>query len=98
VANYVTLSWSLPDNNGDEITEYQIFVQEKVSGTFTQESTDCVSSSESVVAARECTIQLDTLKADPYNLVFGDSVNVKVSAINAYGTSALSPIGNGALI
>jgi len=38
------------------------------------------------------------LKADPFNLPWGASIYVKVSAINVIGSSAYSDLGNGAMI
>jgi hypothetical protein len=43
-------------------------------------------------------VPLASLTASPYNLVFGDTVDVKVAAINAYGSSGYSSEGNGAFI
>ena len=45
-----------------------------------------------------CTIPLATLTTSPFLLEFGDQINVKLTAINAYGESELSEIGGGALI
>lgn len=41
---------------------------------------------------------MDTLTAAPYNLVFGDSIFVKVTATNFYGDSVESNQGNGAIV
>ena len=41
---------------------------------------------------------LQSLRATPFNLVKGNSVQVKIMAVNAYGNSFLSTAGNGALI
>ena len=38
------------------------------------------------------------MKSSPYNLVIGAGVNAKIKAINAIGSSAASPAGNGAII
>jgi hypothetical protein len=43
-------------------------------------------------------VPLAVLRAAPYDLVFGDSVDVQVAAINEYGSSGYSSVGYGALI
>ena len=97
-ADLVTVSWSLPVANGYPVHAYKILVQEKASGFYTQESTDCDGTSAEVVAGRECTIALATLRATPYNLEKGDSVNVKVISVNKFGDSKRSSLGAGAVI
>lgn len=59
---------------------------------------DCDGTSAEVVANRQCTVSLQTLRATPYNLVKDDSVNVKVISVNIYGQSIESESGNGAVI
>ena len=51
-----------------------------------------------LVAERQCTVPLDVLTSTPYNLNLGDSIYVKVQAINFYGPGVLSAEGNGATI
>ena len=94
----VTITWSDPVTNGSPITAYKILVEEKDTGVFTQESVDCDGTSADVVANRQCTIQLTTLRAAPYNLVKDDSVNVKIVSVNSYGDSVESATGSGAVI
>jgi hypothetical protein len=43
-------------------------------------------------------VPFTVLRAAPYNLVFGDSVFARVTAINYYGESIESDFGNGAII
>ena len=45
-----------------------------------------------------CSIPLTTLTSAPFNLVKGQSVRAKISAINYYGESDLSVVGRGAII
>ena len=94
----VTITWDEPIANGYVIHEYKILVEEKDTGVFTQESVDCDGTSTDVVTNRQCTIQLTTLRAAPYNLVKDDSVNVRVISVNVYGDSVESLIGTGAVI
>lgn len=51
-----------------------------------------------MVANRICNIYFDTLTAEPYNLVLNEPVRVKIIAINYYGESDYSEIGEGAVI
>lgn len=46
----------------------------------------------------ECTVPLATLTAAPFSLTLGDTINVKLTAYNAYGESAESSVGGGAVI
>lgn len=48
--------------------------------------------------AKTCTLPLSALISEPFLLKYSDSVTVKVSATNAYGTSDYSADGVGALI
>lgn len=85
--NQVTVSWIAPIANGYPVHEYKILVEEKDTGVFTQESVDCDGTDADVVANRQCTISLETLKAAPYNLVKDDSVNIRIVSVNTYGDS-----------
>lgn len=51
-----------------------------------------------VVAAEVCTIPLSVLTASPFSLSLGDNINAYLIATNAYGSSAESAIGGGAVI
>jgi hypothetical protein len=94
----VVVAWSDPETNGSPITGYKIYVQEKISGEFTEESVECDGSLAETVSRRQCTISLDTLKAVPYSLIKDDPVNVRVVSQNVYGDSAQSDTGSGAVI
>jgi len=50
------------------------------------------------VSELKCTIPLSTLQEQPLGLTLGDSVQVTVTASNAYGESEESVAGNGAII
>jgi hypothetical protein len=87
----VIIEWSEPESNGSPITEYKVFIQEHNSDNFTK--VDCANTS-----ARVCNIELSALQTD-FNLTKeGESVNVKIVAINAFGESRMSAIGSGAVI
>ena len=58
----------------------------------------CNGADASIVSSTSCAIPLVTLRAQPFNLVLGNPVNAKVSAINFYGTSGYSNFASGAYI
>jgi len=66
--------------------------------TYITDNTVCNGLSPTVIAATSCTIPLSTLYAAPYNLLKGFSINAKIVATNAYGSSAVSPSGNGGIV
>jgi hypothetical protein len=43
-------------------------------------------------------VSKNALRTDPYNLPWGAEIWAQVTAINAYGESLVSEIGNGAVI
>ena len=43
-------------------------------------------------------IKVESLVASPFNLSYQDQVNSKVTAINSVGDSAVSGVGDGAII
>lgn len=43
LATDVVVSWELDSDNGSPITAYKVFIKEISSGTYTLESSDCVS-------------------------------------------------------
>lgn len=51
-----------------------------------------------MVTNTECTVPLEVLYAEPYNMVLGDSIYAKVLASNYYGEGPVSAPGNGATI
>jgi hypothetical protein len=79
------VSWTLPSANGSPITAYKVFILEIGTTTFTLEDNDCVSGDETVIANRECFVEISTLLAAPYNVDGGDSISAKVVAVNVYG-------------
>lgn len=92
------VEWSEPVTNGSPITAYRLYIQAHDEGEFIEENVECDTASDYVVSNRICYIYLDTLTAEPYNLVLNEPVKIKVIAINVYGESDYSEIGEGALI
>jgi hypothetical protein len=92
----VYVFWFLDSDNGSPITEYKIFIKKSNEDTYFEESSDCIGNDQGVIDNRSCFVNLSTLIAEPYNLVGGDSVWIKVIATNVYGDSDYSEAGNGA--
>lgn len=93
----VNIKWTKPKVNGLEITAYTVTIQTST-GSFLTELTNCDGAKTDIVAATQCEIPLTTLITAPFNLARGDSVNVKILATNAYGSSSYSAVGSGAII
>ena len=96
-ADYVTISWSQPDNMGSPITSYSILI-EKSDGNFQSNPTYCDGTNSAIISARSCSIPALAINGSPYLKAWGSSIWAKVSATNAYGTSDFSTLGNGAVI
>ncbi len=88
----VTITWVAPADSGSEITGYTLAIRQSDGNTFTTESVNCS------VSITSCTVPISVLLATPYTLVWGASIYVTVLATNAYGSSAASVAGNGAVI
>lgn len=72
---------------GDEITQYKVFIQEITSQAYTLESNDCVGTSSTVLAYKECFINIATVLGEPWGVDGGDHIWAKVSALNSHGES-----------
>ena len=93
----IVLDWDAPAENGLPITNYHILVQTS-SLTFVQDLNYCIGNDANVLSNTECSIPQSLLIVSPYSLSMGDSVYVKISATNAYGSSDFSAMGNGAVV
>ena len=91
------VSWTQPTTNNFAIDQYLILIEAK-DGSYVEETTYCAGSSSQIVTDAKCLIPMSTLRASPYNLVLGDSVNAKVKAHNSRGWSAYSLVGTGATV
>lgn len=61
-----TVTWDKPNDNGNQITEYKVFVANKAATEY--KKVTCESSS----SGNQCLINLATLKQSEWNLAFGD--------------------------
>jgi len=91
----VVISWTAPFDQGSEITGYQVFIRESDEVTFTEDLTNCNRLTSPTLT---CTIPVIALKTTPYEIVWGEHIYAKVTAINVYGLSLTSDAGNGAEI
>lgn len=78
------------------MTAYRVFIQTSVT-TYIEEAVHCLSNI-AMVTNTLCTLPVEVLYEEPYNLVLGDSIYAKVLASNYYGEGPVSAPGNGATI
>jgi hypothetical protein len=60
--------------------------------------TNCNGVNTAVLTFRSCSIPINVLRSDPFNIDWGSSIHAKVSATNIVETSGYSADGNGAII
>jgi hypothetical protein len=94
VTNYVILNWEAPVDNGSPITGYKVYIR-KADFTFIVDPSVCDGLDYLVMQNTQCIVMLDKLTSQPYNLMLGYSIQIKVIATNAYGDSEISEAGNG---
>jgi hypothetical protein len=94
----IEISWSPPDDGGTSISAYTIYIQNVDGAEYSFELDYCDGSDETIVADRACLIPNEILNSSPFNLLWGNSVYVKFTVTNIYGTSPISPVGNGATL
>ena len=66
--------------------------------TFAQDLTNCDGSLSSIKTAKQCTIPASRFLLAPFNHIWGASIYVKIIAVNYYGESAPSALGNGGIL
>jgi hypothetical protein len=95
--NMVNFDWDTPVNNGKQITGYNIYFRQS-DDIYSKQLMYCDGSDLTVISETACTIPLSVFTALPYNLELGDSINIKLTALNDYGESLVSEYGGGAVI
>ena len=90
----VETTWSEPDDNGEAITSYTVYIQKK-DGDFKDATGDCDEDAATILSDRKCTISMTTLRTGDYQLEYPDEVIAKVQAINNVGTSDDSTVSSG---
>jgi hypothetical protein len=67
---YVQIAWTAPISNYVSIDAYKILIQTNTS-TYVEDITDCDGGSSTVMNNMYCLVPMTTLRASPYNLVYG---------------------------
>jgi hypothetical protein len=75
----VKFAWVAPDDRSSDIIAYAIQIK-TLSGTLVEDTTYCDGSQAAVVDARYCLVPMETLRAAPYSLEYGDLVVAIVGA------------------
>lgn len=96
-ATEVVISWNTAGRTGIlTVTDCRVFVMNN-DKEFIEATDDCQESRANVHSQESCTISMDVLGSEPYNLQQGSSVYAKVGSTNMIGNSRLSAEGNGAV-
>lgn len=94
----VVVSWDEAVDNGSPLTAYKVFFRRSI-GAYAQETIYCDGTTDSeIVALSKCNVPMIQLTQEPFNLILGDSIDVKIISVNQYGDSEYSAIGTGAVI
>jgi hypothetical protein len=94
----VLVDWNVPAfNGGSPVTAYKVLIRQD-NLIYSEEQVNCDGSQSQIVADTSCSVPVATLMASPFNLPWGSKIYAAVIAINAYGESAVSEPGFGAII
>jgi hypothetical protein len=77
------VSWVAPYDNAQTIVAYKVEVA--YGGNWAEETGSCDASDAVVISNMQCIIPLSAIRAAPFNLVYGDLLQVRASAYNDYG-------------
>lgn len=94
----VDFAWDPIYDGGSPILSYTVSIRESNEFKWTTDLVNCDGSDASILASRTCSIPASTLRSEPFNLAWGDSVYFKVTATNLVGTSGESQAGNGGIL
>lgn len=83
------VEWLAPYDNAQTITAYKIEIAYGT-GQWAEEAASCDASGAAIMADLKCVIPLSALRAAPFNLAYGDLIQVRASAYNSYGWGATS--------
>lgn len=97
VGDQLVIAWNEVNANGSPITSYYILLRSHT-GTYHTELEYCDGSDPTIVDTRTCTIPLSTFYSSPFDMVLGDHIYAKITAINLYGDSLESVPGDGAAV
>jgi hypothetical protein len=88
VAGAVRVDFVAPYDNAETITAYKIEIKYN---PWAEATATCSGSDATIMANLYCIIPMATLRAAPFNLVYGDPIEVRAQAYNAYGWGLVSP-------
>jgi len=91
------MNWEAPVDNGSPITGYKVYIR-KADFTYILDPTICDGLDYLVLQNSQCIVFLDKLTSQPYNLMLGYRIQIKVIATNAYGDSEISQESNSDII
>lgn len=92
----VTITWVAPSDNQDAITAYIVKIL-KSDGSYLEDVTVCDGTAQ--IVGKVCTVSMAILRASPYSLGYGDTVQAIVAATNSIGDSDYSEVNtSGAII
>jgi hypothetical protein len=84
VGTQVQITLTPPDNNGDEITSFNVLI--KQNDTHYSNSSECDASLiKQADGNYTCKVSFTTLRRAPFNLKFLDIIKVKFNAVNVIG-------------
>lgn len=77
----VLIDWTAPNDRGNDILGYQIFIQQN-DGDFSIDQTHCDGSEPDIITATSCLVPIAILIDSVYQLPWGSSIHAKVNAYN----------------
>ena len=93
----IDITWAAPSDLGGVALDYYTIEIQKADLSWSTETTHCDGSDSTIISTAACSIPLATLSTT-HSLTTGDSVTVRVTAVNAIGPSQISSEGDGATV
>lgn len=86
VGDKVIFDWSAPADNGSPIIGYKIYIRAS-DYSYRIDSSICDGTEFVTIQTTQCTVPMINLSYEPFNLVIGYKIFIKVAAFNLYGDS-----------
>lgn len=83
----VKITFTSPYDNAQTILAYKIEVKYN---PWQEESVSCSGADATIMSSFFCIMPMSTLRGPPYNLTYGEAIQVRAQAYNAYGWGAVS--------
>lgn len=84
------IAWSSAVSNSETITAYKIEILDVTDTTWSQDLTNCNGANAVIMSNLYCIVPMSTLIASPFNYLYGDLVQIRISAQNTHGWSPVS--------